>query len=116
MTRYQHYFRDVSHLEGLDIYRILALYEVTDPAIQHAVKKLLCAGSRGVKDRERDYREAVDSINRALEMIEEDEAQDMRHLNLGPDHMVVCSICGDKRCPKAKDHRVTCAGSNEVTT
>lgn len=27
--------------------------------------------------------------------------------------MVVCSICGNKRCPHASDHRLSCTGSNE---
>lgn len=27
--------------------------------------------------------------------------------------MIVCSICGNKRCPHAKDHRNECTGSNE---
>ena len=27
--------------------------------------------------------------------------------------MVVCSICGNKRCPHAEDHRFECTGSNE---
>lgn len=71
---HDHYFRDVSHLKRIDIYRFLALFEVNDPAIQHAVKKLVCAGKRGTKDRERDYREAIDSISRALQMIAEDSA------------------------------------------
>lgn len=71
MTQHQHYFRDVSHLRQIDVYRVLDLFDVRDHAIGHAVKKLLCAGGRGAKDRERDYREAVDSINRALQMIEE---------------------------------------------
>jgi hypothetical protein len=26
---------------------------------------------------------------------------------------LVCSICGNKRCPHATDHRLTCTGSNE---
>lgn len=25
----------------------------------------------------------------------------------------LCSICGNKRCPHATDHRLTCTGSNE---
>jgi len=25
---------------------------------------------------------------------------------------VVCSVCGNKRCPKANDHRLECTGSN----
>lgn len=27
--------------------------------------------------------------------------------------MVICSECGNKRCPKATDHRLECTGSNE---
>jgi hypothetical protein len=27
--------------------------------------------------------------------------------------MIVCSICGNKRCPHANDHRNECTGSNE---
>lgn len=26
---------------------------------------------------------------------------------------VVCSICGNKRCPHATDHRLACTGSNK---
>lgn len=72
--KHSHYFKDVSHLKEVDVYRVLRLFEVTDPCVQHAVKKLLCSGQRGAKDKERDLREAVDSINRALQMIAEDSA------------------------------------------
>ena len=27
---------------------------------------------------------------------------------------VVCQKCGNKRCPKASDHRMKCTGSNEL--
>ena len=27
-------------------------------------------------------------------------------------HMIVCSICGNKRCPHAEDHDLLCMGSN----
>ena len=27
--------------------------------------------------------------------------------------MLVCPTCGNKRCPKASDHRLECTGSNE---
>lgn len=37
-----HYYKDVSHLDKIDIYRINDLYEVQGDAIRHAVKKLLC--------------------------------------------------------------------------
>lgn len=26
--------------------------------------------------------------------------------------MIVCSICGNKRCPHANDHKYDCTGSN----
>lgn len=72
--KHPHYFKDVSHLKDIDVYRVLKLFNVTDPCVQHAVKKLLVAGGRGAgKDIERDLREAVDSINRALQMIAEDD-------------------------------------------
>lgn len=70
--KHSHYFKDVSHLKTVDVYRVLALFGVTDQAIGHAIKKLLVAGGRGGKDVERDLREAVDSINRALQMRAED--------------------------------------------
>jgi len=28
-------------------------------------------------------------------------------------HMIVCPTCGNKRCPRATDHRFTCTNSNE---
>jgi hypothetical protein len=28
-------------------------------------------------------------------------------------HMIVCGTCGNKRCPHATDHTLTCTGSNE---
>lgn len=27
--------------------------------------------------------------------------------------MIWCGTCGNKRCPKATDHRLVCTGSNE---
>ena len=27
--------------------------------------------------------------------------------------MILCPECGNKRCPKASDHRLECTGSNE---
>ena len=27
--------------------------------------------------------------------------------------MIVCPICGNKRCPKASDHNLSCTDSNE---
>lgn len=74
------YKKDISNLETsfIDVYRVLTLFNVTDPCIQHAVKKLLCAGGRGVKDKEQDIHEARDSMNRWIEMrLEETEKPEM---------------------------------------
>ena len=71
--KYNHYFKNVAHLECIDVYRVLELFGVTDPCLQHAVKKLLCAGIRGVKDQGKDIQEAIDALQRALEMRQEDD-------------------------------------------
>ena len=60
-------------LASIDVYDVLAAFEVNDPAIQHAVKKLLAAGQRGAKDRRQDLREAISSIDRSLENLERRE-------------------------------------------
>lgn len=70
--KHLHYFKNVEHLETIDVYRVLCLFNVTDPCLQHAAKKILCAGMRGGKSLEQDIREAIDSLDRALEMIDED--------------------------------------------
>lgn len=70
---HEHYFKDVSHLKTIDVYRVLDLFNVTNPCVQHAIKKLLCKGIRGVKDERRDVEEAVSSLVRYLEMQTEDE-------------------------------------------
>lgn len=28
--------------------------------------------------------------------------------------MILCPVCGNKRCPKASDHRLDCTHSNEI--
>jgi len=53
---------------SVDVYDILAAWNVTNPATQHAIKKLLMPGTRGHKSTEQDLREARDSIERAIEL------------------------------------------------
>jgi len=72
MSKYNHYFKDVSSLNHIDVYRVIKLWGIEDQCQQHALKKVLCAGSRGAKNYEKDIREAIDSLNRLLEMIGED--------------------------------------------
>jgi len=70
---HSHYFRDVSNLQQIDVYRILELFEVVCPVAQHIVKKALAAGKRGAKSPARDMQDIADSANRWLEMRQEDE-------------------------------------------
>ena len=72
---HEHYFKDVTHLKTIDVYRVLDLFGVLNPCVQHAVKKLLCKGTRGVKDERRDVEEAITSLVRYLEMQTEDETK-----------------------------------------
>jgi len=70
--KHAHYKKDVSHIEMIDIYKVLDLFEVNHPCAQHAIKKIMCAGTRGSKDKKQDIKESIDSLERMLEMIEED--------------------------------------------
>lgn len=70
--KHNHYFKNVKHLDYVDVYRVLDLFEVVDPCIQHAIKKLLCAGMRGAKNQPQDVQEAIDSLVRYQEMRKED--------------------------------------------
>ena len=72
---HEHYFKDVTHLKTIDVYRVLDLFGVLNPCVQHATKKLLCSGQRGVKDTRQDVQEAITSLVRYLEMQTEDETK-----------------------------------------
>jgi hypothetical protein len=73
VKNHAHYKKDVSHLEWIDVYRVLGLFRVTDPCLQHAVKKLLVAGGRGAgKSMDQDVQEAIDTLSRWKDMREED--------------------------------------------
>ena len=66
--KYPHYFK-ATPFTHVDVYRVLLLFGVTDPCIQHAAKKLLVAGARGAgKDVARDIQEAIDALARWQEM------------------------------------------------
>ena len=54
--------------QWVDVYDILAAYNVTNPADAHAIKKMLCPGQRGVKGGIQDRREAIVSLQRAIEL------------------------------------------------
>lgn len=109
--KHSHYFKDVRHLSELDVYRVLALFGVTDQALGHAIKKLLVAGGRGAgKDITRDVAEAVDTLQRWQEMREEDLEQPVTvtYHDPGPDGNAArllahlengCPCCGPSAPP-----------------
>lgn len=70
--KYNHYFKDCPYGK-IDIYRVLEIFNVTDPCLQHIVKKALVAGQRGMKDFETDIKEIRDTTQRKLNMLEEDK-------------------------------------------
>jgi len=66
--KHSHYFKDVSGVDRIDVYAVLRLFEVTDPCLQHIVKKALCAGKRGAKDWAKDVQEIADTAQRLIEL------------------------------------------------
>ena len=68
VRKHSHYFKDVSNIAEIDVYTVLKLFDVTDPCLQHIVKKALCAGKRGHKDMIEDLQNIVDTAIRAVEL------------------------------------------------
>lgn len=66
--KYPHYFKDVSGVDAIDLYHVAKLYEINDPALFHAFKKIACAGKRGAKDQAQDVQEAIDTLKRWQEL------------------------------------------------
>lgn len=68
--KHSHYHKNVSNLETIDVYQVCRLFELDDHsgALHHALKKILCPGKRGVKSRNQDIQEAIDSLKRYLEI------------------------------------------------
>ena len=71
--KHSHYKKDVRHLDYIDVYRIIELYELHDPCFQHALKKILVPGARGHKDLTKDINDIIDTMQRKLEMMAENE-------------------------------------------
>lgn len=69
---YSHYHKPCPY-EYVDVYRVLELFGVTDPCLQHAIKKLLVAGGRGAKPAPKDIAEAIVTLTRWQQMRQEEE-------------------------------------------
>ena len=69
---HNHYFKPCPY-DTLDVYRVISIFGVSDPCIQHALKKLLCSGVRGHKDQAKDIQDVIDTLERWKQMREEDD-------------------------------------------
>jgi len=67
------YHREIIGLDGtkttVDVYRILDAFNTGCAATDHAIKKMLCAGLRGHKDKLTDYDNAIESLQAAKELL-----------------------------------------------
>jgi hypothetical protein len=50
----------------IDVYDVLKGFNITDPALQHGIKKLLMTGKRGHKDEKQDLMEIISAFSRAV--------------------------------------------------
>lgn len=69
--KHSHYFKKCGY-DYVDVYRVLKMFDVTDPCISHACKKLLVSGGRGFKDINHDIQDVIDTLVRWQEMQKED--------------------------------------------
>ena len=69
---YRHTYKGVN----LDPFRIAQIYGVTDFALLTILKKCLCAGNRGHKDKRLDLQDIITAAQRAIEIMDEDNAAD----------------------------------------
>ena len=70
---YPKYYKDVRKLDVVDVYRVHRLFGVTDNELHHASKKILLCGVRtGGKPARKEIEEARDTLNRWLEIQDED--------------------------------------------
>lgn len=76
---YPKYYKDVRHLDSVDVYRVHRLFNVTDNELHHASKKILLCGVRtGGKPARKEIEEARDTLNRWLEIQDEDQRIESR--------------------------------------
>ena len=58
----------------IDVYDVLTAFGVRCPATAHAIKKLLMPCLRGANTAEQDLREAIQAIERAIQLLPENPA------------------------------------------
>ena len=70
------YNKPITGLDGtkttVDVYRVLVAFGITDPELQHSIKKLLNLGTRGKGDYTQDLDEAILSLQKMKERKEQE--------------------------------------------
>lgn len=67
------YSKEIRRGVFVDVYDVLKAFGVTCPAVQHAIKKQLAPGKRGHKSAPQDLLEAIESLERAIELLDIDD-------------------------------------------
>ena len=97
---------------GMDVYDVLTAFGVTCPALAHAVKKILCPGQRGAKDKLQDLKEAAWSLAEAIQFAEDAAGTSAPHepatIKISPPKYQKCLVCD------GTGHRHTVAGDREA--
>jgi Zn finger protein HypA/HybF involved in hydrogenase expression len=72
------------------------------------------------RDVEQQKTQAITALRKALEQPEQEcwchkcnENRLVNNIPFSATRMILCPTCGNKRCPKASDHRLDCTDSNE---
>jgi hypothetical protein len=69
--KHNHYYRPFP-FDSIDPYRLGVVYDIKDPNVFHALKKLMVLGGRGAKDAAHDVQDVIDTMERWKEMREEE--------------------------------------------
>jgi hypothetical protein len=65
----------------IDIYRLFLLFDIKNPMQQHAIKKIWRSG-QSVKDLRKDIQEVIVTLERWLEILDEDKADSHTHAEI----------------------------------
>lgn len=101
LTKPSKYHRNIRGVE-VDTYDICRAFGVTDPALAHAVKKILMPGTRGAKGLAQDLEEARWSLDNAIAALKNESNPELggtscKHPSaaLSSTGWVTCNICGE---------------------
>jgi len=69
--QYNKYQKQIKDIDGniigyVDVYSVLSAFNVTEPGLQHAIKKILMPGQRGKNNFKNDLTEAIQAIKRTI--------------------------------------------------